>query len=292
MCFALTPFRYCTMKTLLFSILLSLSCAAVAQQAGIPEKVASGPFVMGVTDNIHATILGEDRTLNIYLPDGYAKDTAHYPVIYLLDGSADEDFIHIAGLTQFLTMINVLPPSIVVGIGNVDRKRDFVFPLTNPEHRKLVPTAGGSEKFMDFIEKELQPYIVQHYRTSVRKTLIGQSLGGLFATEVLLRKPLLFTDYIIVSPSLWLDDESLLKKAPGLLLAAPASGAHVFIAVGSEGKQMIGDAEKLAALLKRAAGSKMQVSYVPMPAENHLTILHRAVYKAFEVLNPVMHKKP
>ena len=43
--------------------------------------------------------LAEYRVLNIYLPEGYNKmDTVKYPVIYLLDDSANEDFIHIVGV--------------------------------------------------------------------------------------------------------------------------------------------------------------------------------------------------
>ncbi len=62
----------------------------------------SKPFVLGVIDEIQSKELGEKRILNIYLPEGYNKDdTTKYPVIYLLDGSADEDFIHIVGLVQF-----------------------------------------------------------------------------------------------------------------------------------------------------------------------------------------------
>ncbi len=62
--------------------------------------------------------LGENRILNIYLPEGYKQeDTTKYPVIYLFDGSADEDFIHIVGIVQFnnFEWINRVPKSIVVG---------------------------------------------------------------------------------------------------------------------------------------------------------------------------------
>ena len=62
------------------------------------------------------------------------------------------------------------------------------------------------------IEKELQPYIETKYKTNNDKTIIGQSLGGLFATEVLLKKPTLFNKYIIISPSLWWDNGSLLNQ--------------------------------------------------------------------------------
>ncbi|WP_462245489.1 alpha/beta hydrolase-fold protein [Ferruginibacter sp.] len=36
---------------------------------------------------------------------------------------------------------------------------------------------------MDFIEKELQPYIENKYKTINSKTIIGQSLGGLFSNR-------------------------------------------------------------------------------------------------------------
>src|ERR1700739_2907062 len=91
------------------------------------------PFVLGTIIHIHSVELGANRTLNIYLPDGYNKnDTVKYPVIYLLDGSADEDFIHTVGLLQFCSFpwVNKMPPSIVVGIANTDRKRDFTFAST------------------------------------------------------------------------------------------------------------------------------------------------------------------
>ena len=89
------------------------------------------PFILGRIDKIPSVVLGETRTLNIYLPEGYSQDSSTvYPVIYLLDGSANEDFIHIVGVVQFLIMIERMPKSIVVGIANVDRRRDFTMPTS------------------------------------------------------------------------------------------------------------------------------------------------------------------
>lgn len=132
----------------------------------------------------------------------------------MLDGSLDEDFIHISGLVQFGSFywINLVPESIVVGISNVDRKRDFTYPSNNLIDKKELPTSGKSAVFISFIEKELQPLINDKYNTNNTKTLIGRSLGGLLATEILFEKPNLFNNYVIVSPSLWWDDELLLKK--------------------------------------------------------------------------------
>lgn len=276
------------MKYLTFFLLFIALFGNVArsQNKTATIQISTKPFSLGITDEIQSVQLAEKRILNIYLPEGYDQDLKEtYPVIYLLDGSANEDFIHIAGLVQYCTMIQVMPKSIVVGIANMDRKRDFTFPTTVQKDLKDFPTTGKSGKFIAFIEKDLQPYIQQKYRTNASRTIVGQSLGGLLATEVLLKKPELFNNYVIISPSLWWDNESLLAKAPELLKSTAAKNIKVYISVGTEGKVMEQDAANLAAVLKKSADQRLQITFNPMPAENHLTILHHSAYKAFEVLN-------
>lgn len=80
------------MKLLTTILLITISTTLTFAQSNkqIP-KDESKPFVLGVIDEIQSTILSEKRILNIYLPEGYSKtDTTKYPVVYLLDGSADE----------------------------------------------------------------------------------------------------------------------------------------------------------------------------------------------------------
>jgi hypothetical protein len=262
-------------RVLIFGVASLLATKALYAQ----EKA----FVLGVTERIQSKELSESRVLNVYLPDGYdtAKHTK-YPVIYLLDGSADEDFVHIVGVVQFLTMIEAMPKTIVVGVGNVDRRRDFTFPTTIDSDKKAYPTTGGSARFMAFVEKELEPYVEHKYRTNDVKTIIGQSLGGLVATEILLKHPGLFNRYIIVSPSLWWDAESLLHQASSLLDMQKQTSATIYISVGTEGKQMEGDAQELVSLLK---AHNYNTLFAPLPNEDHLTILHNSVYKALMMLN-------
>lgn len=265
--------------TLLIIALSSFSCLA-------QEK----PFVIGTIREIYSSILNEKRTLNIYLPEGYKKtDTIKYPVIYLLDGSADEDFIHIAGLVQFANFpwVNLLPPSIVVGISNIDRKRDYTFPTRNKKDKLQNPSSGGSKNFIEFIEKELEPYIDTAIATSSKKTIIGQSLGGLLATEILFTKPQLFDTYIIISPSLWWDDESLLQQSSATLKAIQKTKKSIYIAVGKEGPIMEGDAKKLTAFLKANNHPNIKIHLTTFMKENHATIMHLAVYDAFRFLNLV-----
>ncbi|MBB5638734.1 hypothetical protein HDE68_004669 [Pedobacter cryoconitis] len=277
--------KFSSILLLSFSLFVNIS-ASQAQYKSTVIRTSAHPFELGTTEQIQSPQLAEKRILNIYLPEGYDKDLkATYPVIYLLDGSANEDFVHIFGLVQFSAMIEAMPKSIVIGIANIDRKRDFTFPTTIAQDLKDFPTTGKSEKFMAFIEKDLQPYIAQNYRTNDTKTIIGQSLGGLFATEVLLKKPSLFNNYIIISPSLWWDNQSLLTAAPQLLKSLSDKNIKVYVSVGTEGKVMEDDAKNLAEVLKKSADKNLEVIFNPMPAENHLTILHNSVYKALGILN-------
>ena len=245
------------------------------------EITEKGVLKIGDKVEIKSKILNENRILNIYLPNGYSKDsTKIYPVIYLLDGSIDEDFIHIAGIVQFgsFSWINMIPETIVVGISNVDRKRDFTYPTTIERDKKDFPTTGKSENFINFIENELQPFVDSNYNTNNTKTIIGQSLGGLLATEILFKKPHLFDNYIIVSPSLWWNNESLLKIEP----KEYKTKKSIYIAVGKEGKVMERTANELYEKLNVEKKNNTELFYKFLEKQNHGDALHLAVYDAFE----------
>lgn len=256
------------------------------------QEQSAKPFVIGVIDQVQSKVLNENRILNIYLPEGYSENSKEvYPVIYLLDGSADEDFIHIVGLVQFNSFewVNRVKKSIVVGIATVDRRRDFTFPTNIKEDQERYPTTGHSDKFISFIETELQPYIEKNYRVNESKTIIGQSLGGLLETEILLKKPYLFTNYIIVSPSLWWNNGSLLNQDTKAFakLEQPTS---VYIGVGKEGQTptkipriMEDDAKALYNKIKEIKCQPLEVFFDYLPDEDHATILHQAVLNAFKL---------
>ena len=259
------------------------------------------PFILGIIDELHSKVLGEKRILNIYLPEGYNKnDTTTYPVTYLLDGSADEDFIHVVGLYQFNTFswINRVPKSIVVGIATVDRRRDFTYPTTIEKDKIKYPTTGQSDKFISFLEKELQPFIIKKYKGKGAKTIIGQSLGGLLTAEIILKKPTLFNKYIIVSPSLWWDNGSLLNRVSPTILESFPAKIDVYIGVGKEGltpteipRVMEVDANLLAEKIRNNKSKRAQVYFDYLPEEDHATILHPALFNALRLLYPVTPNK-
>jgi predicted alpha/beta superfamily hydrolase len=247
------------------------------------------PLCIGQVHRIYSQVLEQERSLNIYLPLDYIPGK-QYPILYLLDGSIHEDFMQIAGLVQFYNRHYEMPECIVVGIVNVDRQHDFTFHSDNKELQIEYPSAGSSATFINFIEKELMPFIMRNFGTNGQEMIIGQSLGGLLACEILLTKPQLFTDYLIISPSLWWDNESLLENAP-LLLAEQADTLKpnsVYIAVGGdEDPTTKKEAKKFSSALKKDNRPNQNITYLVLKDENKASILHQGVSEIFKLMYPL-----
>ncbi|MBL0912821.1 MAG: alpha/beta hydrolase [Bacteroidia bacterium] len=249
---------------------------------------AQKPLEIGKQEEFHSEILGEKRILNVYIPDEYTQIPATtFPCLYVLDGSRNEDFLHIVGLAQFYRLIGAMPPTIVIGIANVDRRRDFTFPTSVEKDKKDFPTTGGSEAFRRFIKEELQPFVEEKYGRGSKRILIGQSLGGLLACEILLKDRDLFDTYMIVSPSLWWDNGSLLKEVAPLIENSRHFPAEVFVSAGHEGRIMQRDARKLYQLLQKQRRNKIDPHFSYLRNEDHLTILHQALYQNLRMLYPL-----
>jgi predicted alpha/beta superfamily hydrolase len=165
------------------------------------------------------------------------------------------------------------------------------------QDKKRNPTSGKSAQFIAFIEKELQPFIEKRFKTNASKTIIGQSLGGLLETEILLKKPELFNKYIIISPSLWWDNGSLLNQPSAIFSADFHQKTDIYIGVGKEGLApsdtphvMEIDANLLMEKIKNSKSKSIKISFDYLPEEDHATITHQAVFNAFRKLYPAKEK--
>jgi len=202
--------------------------------------------------NIKSTVLGEERVILVRTPAGYEANKRKYPVLYMTDG--DAHMAHTASTVEFLARNGRMSEMIVVGITNTDRTRDLTPTKALGENAKQLPTAGGADKFLSFIETELIPEIEKNYRVQPYRALAGHSLGGLFAVHVLITKPELFKAYIAVSPSLQWSDEATLKRAEEFFNARKELNATLFVSLGNE----IGDIGDSFAAFKRLL-AKVQI---------------------------------
>lgn len=238
--------------------------------------------MIGESFTIGSRILGEDRRVNVLVPTVYGeKIAAPMPVLYVLDGGIDEDFLHIAGLVQILVCNGGMRPFVVVGIQNTDRRRDMTGPTENEEDRKIAPVVGGSAAFRRFIAEELMPAVRARYHTTDEAAIVGESLAGLFVLETFFLEPDLFDLYIAVDPSLYWADEELITNAAARLAAGRADHKSVFVASSADAAALTA---KLAAAFETQRSDGVTFHHATFHEEKHATVYHPAALVAFRTV--------
>lgn len=260
-------------------VVLPTSVGAQSPDSG---RFDVSPLAIGETFTIHSRILGEARRINVYIPSGHADspDTP-LPVLYMLDGGIQEDFLHVAGLIQVSVGNGTMRPFLLVGIENTARRRDLTGPTDNPEDRKIAPEVGGSAAFRRFIRSELIPEVAARYRTTDESAVVGESLAGLFIVETLFAEPELFDTYIAFDPSLWWNDGALVDRAADRIGAV--AGRSLYLASSGQ-PEIAALTRRLADLLADHAPADLRWHYESMPEESHSTIYHPAALQAFRQL--------
>jgi predicted alpha/beta superfamily hydrolase len=264
---------------LLLATATPLALGAAAAQAQTASR--PGPLAVGETFTIESRALGETRRINVFRPPAYGEaEGAARPVLYMPDGGAGEDFLHIAGLLQISVLNGTMRPFLLVGIENTQRRRDLTGPTTVATDREIAPAVGGSAAFRAFIRDELLPVIEARYATTDERAIVGESLAGLFIVETFFLEPELFDTYIAFDPSLWWNDGDLIVYAPDRLRPAHASRT-LYLASSSEPTLAAGTI-RLAGILTESGVAR--VHFEPMYHESHGTIFHPAALRAFRRL--------
>jgi predicted alpha/beta superfamily hydrolase len=253
------------------------ACARPAPTPRCPQAEPARPAAaaLGEALTFDSTVLGERRVINVYLPPGYATSTERFPVLYMPDGGMGEDFPHVVGSVDVSIKNAVIRPVIVVGIENTERRRDLVGPTTVAEELEAAPHAGGADRFRAFLRDELKPFIAERYRTSEESAIVGESLAGLFVVETLLLEPALFDGYIAADPSVWWNEQALVRDA-GARLAAWTAGARTLYFATSVDAEAKGGVDTLTAALRDGAPAEITWIHEPMPAAHHDTIFPTA----------------
>ena len=228
---------------------------------------------------LNSVLVGEIRTINVWTPPGYSDSTDAFPVMYMPDGGIKEDFPHIANTMADLIRKGSIPPMILVGIENTQRRRDLTGPTEVEKDKKIAPVVGGSEKFRAFISEELFPEINKRYRTNDAKGIIGESAAGLFIVETFFLQPDMFDYYIAMDPSLWWNDNALVRNAKNYLAKMPTSTKRLWFAASAE-KGIAKPTKELVAILESVKPSHIMWKYSDEPGEQHSTIYRATKEKA------------
>jgi len=265
------------LRSLFFYITLFLIVAGVKSFCQSTDDATIKPVTIPNTliRELKSKIVGISYKLYIKLPVDY-DPKKQYDIIFLLD--PEYSFGIAANITDHLVQRNDMPPVVLVGIGysvdnyKLNRTRDYTPTKTSKGgySEEIISHSGGGESFYTFIISELFPFIDSSVGKAKTKTLVGHSYGGLFASWMLLAKPFTFDRLIIVSPSLWYDEQLMLKEAESNELTTIHSKAY-FTTGSLEEKRMIGDLVRLKEIFK-SRNTSFEHKIVITSDENHDTI--------------------
>ncbi len=223
---SLRNFRKLVFISTVIGTITILSCASTH---ALPNLISEEG-----TLKIRSQILNEERTLSIALPQDYNKSQKAYPVLYILDAEARNEFAAATSTVKKLEAEGVGPKMIIVGIWNTNRNRDMI-PVA-VSHR---PQSGGSQKFLEFITDELKPYVKQNYRTTDYSVLYGASNAGLFSVYALLQNPDAFEGIIASSPMIGHCPEHIQMKADAFVKRDQIKNCALYMIYGTEDSRRV-----------------------------------------------------
>lgn len=203
------------------------------------------PYTLPHTETDTMTSQINKTTYVLYISRPRNPDSAtKFPVVYALD--ADYSFALAHNIIEHFTDRGNLPEMYIIGIAypgasqdqttyRQNRTRDYTptHTLEGGYSDEIQQFSGKAPQFLNFIEKELSPYIESRYPVKKDdKTLVGHSYGGLLATYAMLTKPGLFQRYIVVSPSYWYDNQMIFRLEQEFSATHSALPAKLFLCVG------------------------------------------------------------
>ncbi len=241
------------MKSLLIIVMccfINITCIAQEDNSQI---------TIGINHTITSSILKQDRTIQIYTPDGYSDSEQEYPVLYILDGQWY--FLSGVSIQKALRTPGAIPEMIVVGINN-----------SNPLRRTLF--GDENEKFTDFLIHEVIKYIDSNYRTTNERVIFGWEAAAYYISELILKETGVFSGAIITDGGY--ASEDLVKNFTS------KEDVYLFMANSRKDIYYIGSTEAFHKILKKNNPKNLIWKYDLFNDEVHETLGHLALYKGLK----------
>lgn len=264
-----------------------------------PDPIWS-PYTLprAMTRIVTAAANGHDYRLLISIPKD-PPPAAGFPMLLVLDGNAL--FPTVAETERRLshrTEVTGVEPMVIVGVGpshtdlydTAQRHRDFTPgpPLLAEDAGRFE--TGGADAFLSFLLDEVVPLATTQVSVDPsRISLMGHSLAGYFALDVLTRRPTAFAGYAAVSPSIWWNPARLSQAVDDM----DATSARLLLAVGRREqddndpasrrnqRRMVDAVEDMSARL--SARLPGQVDVCVFPNEDHASVVSVAAVRALRL---------
>jgi len=218
----------------------------------------------------------------VYLPPGYSRfSRRRYPVLYLHDGqNVFDSATSFAGVewsvdetAQRLIQQKQIDPLIIVAVANMGEERIHEYAPTpgviSPHDRPKKRSRGMAGMYGRFLVDELKPFIDRKYRTQPEAQftgLGGSSLGGLATLAIGIIFSEVFSRLMVMSPSVWWDDFSILRLL-GFLDQKPPLKIWLDMGTGEPDWEQIHELRD--ALLDRGWKPNLDLMYFEIPGADH-----------------------
>ncbi|MBY8825603.1 hypothetical protein K7G82_25095 [Sphingomonas colocasiae] len=273
----------------------ALALASAPAWAHPTEKVTKPvPALLPLATQFEIASAGTGRTYKIYVSTPVVPAPSNgYAILYVLD--ADATFPTAASQALLASTMEGGKPIVVVGIGYPDvmasthlRTRDLspYLPIAGTDVNMVVKPEdwGGADGFHRFMLDELRPVIDAMVKVDKGdQSLMGYSLGGLFALHVLLTNPEAYRNYVIGSPAIFYTGKKVLEDLPSFAekIRNGAVSPRILITAdeleqsGGPGSlpahfRMVDNAREAAEALRKIQGRNgYRADYALFPGETH-----------------------
>ena len=159
---------------------------------------------------IHSVIVNDDYLIRVRKPANFSSDK-NYRFVYVTDGSIGlGDYV----LGKDSSWMAAIPENcLIITIGHTGsweqkRRRDFIPSDAGAYHDERF---GRANQFYEGLTTEIIPAIEKLFPNKADRVLVGHSFGGLFALYAALKERPFFDQVFAISPSVWANNNELLK---------------------------------------------------------------------------------
>ncbi|MCC7131317.1 MAG: alpha/beta hydrolase [Gemmatimonadales bacterium] len=166
-------------------------------------------------------------------------------VLYVLDGSWALGMAAAVSMLQLADLVRPgFPPLLLVGVDYPEgrpnaRSRDYTMRDAVPKSMAPALAAnpatapGGADKFLAFLENELDPMIRSRYRAKPGPAgILGDSFGGTFTFYAFLKQSRLFDKYWLGSPGLFSTDTDWVGQVEAVVAGSLVHDTRMFLSLG------------------------------------------------------------
>jgi len=170
----------------------------------------------------------------VWVPAAYEERTdQRFPVIYALDGQAalsvalpGEESWKLDSAVDALAQIRAIDEPIVVAIHTHEDRLHRLTPVPDPE----TGQGGGAAQTLVLIAEHLVPHVDARFRTRPRgdeRTILGASMGGLFAYYAGRHRGDVFGKVACLSPSFWWAGRDMVRETEKPVCPVPRARLYI-----------------------------------------------------------------